>query len=181
MILKMGRMSKISILLLVSPVGKSIKTWCALSSPSPFPTCSPMNNTEPADGCHQCCIQHKFLQAFRRRLTQLTSGFSFSCHPDLLHFPIPNWLTRWWSPSCSTCGCFHKLKLSGLAWPTDTHGTRVLLPGTGMSVCVFPKPKASPASQCLPCRPSHPCWLRGWKRTCWAAHCVGHTHTALVS
>lgn len=54
----------------------------------------PMNKAEPADRCHQCCIQHKSLQAFRHKLTQLTSGFSFSCHPDLIHFPTPNGLTH---------------------------------------------------------------------------------------
>lgn len=80
--------------------------------------------TEPADRCHQCCIQHKFLQAFRHKLTQLTSGFAFSCHPDLLHFPVPNWLTLWGSPSC----------------------TRVLLPGTGLSVCVSPQPTNQPTN-----------------------------------
>lgn len=136
MIFKIGRMSKISNTAFCFPHKEvNQKLVCSFFSIS-FPYLLPTNNAGPASGCHQWCTQHKFSQYFRHKLTQPTSAFSFSCHPDLLYFPIPNLADS--HLLAAHVGVLNKLQLSGLAWPMDTHGTRVLLPGIGTSACVFP-------------------------------------------
>lgn len=113
MILKIGRTRKISNVAFCFPHREVNQNLVCSFFPFSFPDLLPMNKAEPADGCHHCCI-HKFLKAFRHKLTQ--------SHPT---FPSPAiqicfiflFQTGSLTDLAAHMGVFSKLKLFGLAWP----------------------------------------------------------------